>query len=112
MKSAMRELPVRKANRLAGYDYSQNGAYFVTICIQDRQELLGKIVGATVPGRPSDELTELGKITDIAIKHNNRENLRVDCYVIMPNHIHIIFASNPDNWESDCFYTAKAEKNQ
>ena len=40
----MRELPERKPNRLKGYDYSQNGAYFVTICVRDRRKLLGGIV--------------------------------------------------------------------
>ena len=120
-------MPKRKPNRLHGYDYSQNGAYFVTICIKDKHELLGKIVGSPVLGRPSTtqtidcsstlqnancqlsipnhdcptvELTELGKITDTAIKHNNRENVSVDCYVIMPNHIHIIFVLSSKTNES------------
>lgn len=30
--------------RLKGYDYSQNGAYFITLCVKDRRELLGKVV--------------------------------------------------------------------
>ena len=47
-----KELPVRKKIRLEGYDYSSNGAYFVTICVKDGYEMLGEIVGATVPGRP------------------------------------------------------------
>jgi len=47
------ELPKRKPNRLKNYDYGQNGAYFVTVCIKGRHEILGNIpVGATVPGRP------------------------------------------------------------
>ena len=33
----------RKPNRIAGYDYSQNGAYFITICTQDRKKILSKI---------------------------------------------------------------------
>ena len=39
------KLPKRKANRLPDYDYSQNGAYFVTICTQDRKRILSDIVG-------------------------------------------------------------------
>ncbi len=39
------ELPERKLNRLPNYDYSQNGAYFITICIQDRKQILSSIVG-------------------------------------------------------------------
>ena len=42
----MKKLPVSKPNRLKCYDYSQDGAYFVTICVKDRHNLLGKIVGA------------------------------------------------------------------
>ena len=58
--------PVRKHNRLSGYDYSQQGAYFITICTQNRAEILGHIVGATcgrpqgcppTPNHPQDEAT-------------------------------------------------------
>jgi REP element-mobilizing transposase RayT len=106
-------LPVRKRNRLKNYDYRKNGAYFVTICVQDRREILGEIVGdptaiagdapavgATVPvarvselpGRPCVELSELGKCIDNAIMYYNTNNNDVffDKYVIMPNHIHMI----------------------
>ena len=41
----MKDLPVRKNIRLKDYDYSSNGAYFLTICVKNRHELLGKIVG-------------------------------------------------------------------
>ena len=37
------ELPKRKSTRLKGYDYSQSGAYFVTICTKDREQLLSDI---------------------------------------------------------------------
>ena len=33
------ELPKRKPTRLKGYDYSQNGAYFITICVKDRKPI-------------------------------------------------------------------------
>ena len=39
------ELPQRKPNRLTEYDYGTNGAYFVTICTQDRKKILSSIVG-------------------------------------------------------------------
>ncbi|MEZ4672356.1 MAG: hypothetical protein R3E39_31000 [Anaerolineae bacterium] len=38
------ERPARKSPRLKGYDYSQNGAYFVTICTQNRECLFGQVV--------------------------------------------------------------------
>ena len=47
------ENPNRKSNRIAGYDYSQSGAYFVTICTQDRKKILSKIsVGTPREGCP------------------------------------------------------------
>ena len=47
------EKPNRKPNRIADYDYSQSGAYFVTICTQDRKKILSKIsVGTPLPGCP------------------------------------------------------------
>jgi len=39
----MKNLPVRKPNRLKNYDYSRNGAYFVTILVENRAEIFGKI---------------------------------------------------------------------
>ena len=45
------EMPNRKPNRIADYDYSQTGAYFVTVCTQERKKILSKIsVGTPVPG--------------------------------------------------------------
>ena len=43
------ESPQRKQNRLCNYDYSLNGAYFVTICTQDRKKILSQIVGDGSP---------------------------------------------------------------
>ena len=43
------EHPERKPNRLAEYDYTPNGAYFVTICTQDRRNILSNIVGDGFP---------------------------------------------------------------
>ncbi len=37
----MNNLPKRKNIRLQGYDYSQNGCYFITICVKDKRQLLG-----------------------------------------------------------------------
>ena len=89
----MNELPKRKNIRLKDYDYSSNGAYFITICVKDKRELLGKIiVGDAHPGVPNAELTAIGEqvkvnIENIAVVYSNIE---VPCYVVMPNHIHLI----------------------
>jgi len=50
MKMSGANLPKRKNIRLPGYDYSSNGAYFLTICTKDRAPLLGEIVVRTAEG--------------------------------------------------------------
>ncbi len=92
----MKDLAVRKKIRLKDYDYSQAGHYFITMCVKDRHELLGKVVGATVLGRPCPapyvELTDIGRVVDAAIKYNDRDNISIRQFVVMPNHIHMIIA--------------------
>ncbi len=87
-------LLVRKPTRLKEYDYSTPGAYFVTICTKDRKEILGKIVGGDALIAPKNKLTEIGRICDKYIKNINvkYQDVTVDNYVIMPNHIHLIIS--------------------
>lgn len=85
----------RKPNRLKDYDYSQNGAYFITICIDDRKPILSHIaVGATC-GR----LSETGTVVENEIQKLNTvyENVFIDNYVIMPNHVHMIIRIENDD---------------
>lgn len=87
------DLPKRKPTRLIGYDYSTPGAYFITICTQDRKELLSEIiVGDDAYIVPQNNLSKIGLICDKYISNinNKYENVTVDKYVIMPNHIHLI----------------------
>ena len=87
------DLPQRKPTRLRKYDYSKKGVYFITICTQDRKNVLSQIVGE---GSPLPKLTNIGIITDKWINriHEYCNNYRVDCYVIMPNHIHLMLSIN------------------
>ncbi len=84
------ELPKRKIIRLKGYDYSQKGAYFITICVKDRYELLGTIGVGAIINRPV--LSKHGIICENAINEisNHYPMVTVDSYVVMPNHIHMI----------------------
>jgi len=85
------KLPERKKNRLEGYDYSQNGAYFITICTYGKEALLGKIVGDAAFGVPCVERTPIGEIVSQHIENiTNQSGLRVEKYVVMPNHIHLL----------------------
>ena len=55
----------RKNPRLQDFDYSTAGAYFITICTEDRKNLLSHIVGGDVLDAPCDiELSEYGKIAE------------------------------------------------
>ena len=82
----------RKQNRLQNYDYSESGAYFVTICTGNRKQILSKIVGEGLCALPSVNLTDIGKIVRESIEYinDNYDNVSIDKYVIMPNHIHMI----------------------
>ena len=85
------DLPKRKPARLKGYDYSQDGAYFITICTNDRKCILGNIVGQGLA--PAEiVLSQYGKIAkeQLLDLENRYKTIKIDKYVIMPNHIHII----------------------
>lgn len=87
-------LPVRKRLRLKEFDYSKEEMYFITLCIKNRMELLGKIAETN-----RIELTKLGNISEQYIKEIEKKyiNIRIDEYVIMPNHIHLLIIINKQN---------------
>ena len=91
------DLPKRKPSRLKNYDYSENGAYFITICTKDRKKILSNIiVGTGVLDCPRIQLLTHGKIAEKYINQLNDfyDNVLVDKYVIMPDHIHLILSVN------------------
>lgn len=81
----------RRSIRLQGYDYSRAGAYFITICTQNRECLFGNIiVGATPRGCPEMALTHAGTMIqtiwdEIPFHYTGTE---IDEFIVMPNHIH------------------------
>lgn len=76
----------RHTIRLREYDYSNEGLYFVTICTQDKRCLFGHIIDNAMV------LNEVGKIIQQTLESlpERFDNIRIDNYVIMPNHIHAI----------------------
>jgi putative transposase len=74
----------RRSIRLKGYDYSQPGAYFVTICAYNNESIFGHVVNGNM------HLNEFGKIVEKEwLKtFDMRKILKLDIYVIMPNHFH------------------------
>jgi REP element-mobilizing transposase RayT len=84
----------RRSIRLKGYDYTQEGAYFVTVCSFNRQCIFGEVIDGEV------KLSDCGNIvkdrwTDIPIHF---PHIEFDAFVVMPNHLHgiILIVGNID----------------
>ena len=91
----MQKLHCRKSIRLKNYDYSSNGYYFVTICTQNREKLFGEIVGATLCGRPNNPDKLIVKW--LLELENKFKGVKIDEYIVMPNHIHFIIKRTGDH---------------
>ena len=79
-------LPKRKNIRLIGYDYSKNGAYFITICAQDRLNIFGEIIDGRMVINNAGQM-----VINIYMELENEfENIKLDKFTLMPNHFHCI----------------------
>lgn len=97
----------RKNHRLKDYDYGTYGYYYVTICTYNKEKLLGSVVASDAPVAQNDiyecpvkvQPTLIGeKVIECweNIEKLNR-NVKLDKFVLMPNHIHgIIILENSD----------------
>ena len=84
--------PQRKHIRLKGYDYSRAGSCFVTVCVRDRRCLLSEIVGRGLA--PAEvRLTACGRVAEeeLLALTERYPFARLDKYVIMPNHVYMLF---------------------
>jgi putative transposase len=74
----------RKSIRLKGYDYAQEGLYFITICCQDRAHLFGEIMNGEMI------LNDCGEIAQNCWLEipEHFPNVELHEFVIMPNHVH------------------------
>jgi REP element-mobilizing transposase RayT len=93
-RSPLRNTPQRhhrRSIRLRGYDYSQAGAYFVTVCTHNRECLFGEIVDGDMRMNGAGTIIrdEWSRTADM------RSNVELDAFVVMPNHFHaIVFLSD------------------
>ena len=103
-----KDLPKRKSTRLKNYDYSSAGAYFVTICVRDRMQILSEIVrtdltaadrtnGIAVgeglaPPEITVKLKPCGEIVkeQLQLIETRFPGATVEDYVVMPDHIHAV----------------------
>lgn len=74
----------RRSIRLRGFDYTQEGAYFVTVCTQNRICLFGEVVGEEM------RLNETGVLVQTVWNGlpDHYSHVELDAFVIMPNHVH------------------------
>ena len=79
-------LPRRKNVRIKEYDYTLGNWYYVTICTHNKKCILGKIINGKM------YLNEYGKIVKECLLESQThfQNVEIEYYVIMPNHIHCI----------------------
>ena len=86
--------PIRKKLRLEYYDYSKQGLYFITICIKNRRKILGKINNNQI------ELSKEGIVVQNYIEYivKKYRNIKIDEYIVMPNHIHMIISMDNKNY--------------
>jgi len=78
--------------RLRGWDYRTRGWYFVTMCAQNRKCIFGQIVGSQV------QLSRLGRIAESELQNVpcHYQNVQIDSFVVMPNHVHALIAIDGD----------------
>jgi len=82
----------RRSIRLKGYDYTQSGGYFVTICTHQQTDLFGAVI---------DDEMRLNAYGQIAYHEwlksaEIRQEIEIDEFVVMPNHLHGIVFINKD----------------
>ena len=97
----------RKSVRLKQYDYSHAGGYFITICTYNKECLFGEVINGEM------RITEYGNIVrDEWLKAEKlREYVKLDRYVVMPNHFHgIIIIYNDNEGTARCAPTSRFGK--
>jgi REP element-mobilizing transposase RayT len=74
----------RRSIRLKGYDYTQAGAYFITICTWQRDSLFGEVINGEM------QLSRYGQTVQFNwdILPKRYPNVELDAFIVMPNHVH------------------------
>ena len=96
--------PERKQIRMPEFSYSENRVYFITICSKEKKQTFGRVVGYGACDVPMGALSAYGNVIEkyIHLMDNKYNNVFIDHYVIMPNHVHmLIVVSPPSETEQD-----------
>lgn len=91
------EVTHRKSIRLQGYDYAQQGVYFVTICTENREYIFGQILDDG-KGTKYCASTDIGRIAKQCWHEIPKHYpfVELDAFVLMPNHVHGIIRITND----------------
>lgn len=83
----------RRSIRLKGYDYSQQGLYFITICTQERACLFGDVLNG------QNQLNDAGKMVEMWFYELAQKfpSIQCDAFVCMPNHVHFVVDTTGDH---------------
>ena len=94
------------STRLQNWDYGWDAIYFVTICTKDRIHYFGEINDGKI------DLSPIGAIADVLWHElkNHFDNIELDAFVVMPNHIHGIIAINNANNRDNGAITGKTTR--
>jgi len=98
------EFPQRKHPRLKTFDYSLNGYYHVIICTKDRLTLLSVPLAEQRNTPAGLQLTAIGKIVEeqlLGLSHRY-PFVKIDQYVIMPDHLHTIVVVEHEMGKMGC----------
>ncbi len=92
MRLERRRMNKRRQIRLKNYDYSENGAYFVTVCTYEKKCLFGYVQNGKM------YFSDYGRIAneeiENTIKLRKKYGVTINKYIVMPNHIHLIIELN------------------
>lgn len=82
--------------RWQGYDYGQNGAYFITICTANRVHFFGEIVKKAIEDPSEMQLNALGQLAETIWMEIPQQFpfIELGAFVVMPNHIHGVLIVN------------------
>ena len=84
----------RQSIRLKGYDYSQPGLYYITICVQNHMHLFGEIINGEMMLNDAGTMIEKWYFE----MENKYPNMKCDVHTVMPNHFHciVVIVENAD----------------
>ena len=96
-----------ESTRLANYNYSQSGMYFITICCKNREHYFGEIVDSEMQLNTIGKNVENEWLQTPIIRLDM--NLLLDEFVIMPNHFHAILIIGENEYNRDAMHRVSTD---